>query len=51
MMTTSIWAMALTALVAGGTQEPEDYVTPDDQTVVLRGVTVSGQRQRDYQMR
>ena len=50
-MTTSILAIALTAFMAGGTQSPEDYVAPDDTTVVLKGVTVSGQRQRDFQMR
>ena len=45
-MTTSILAVALMAIVAGSTD-----VAPDDTTVVLQGVTVSGQRQRDFQMR
>ena len=47
MMTTSILAATLMACVASG----QENVAPDDTTVVLKGVTVSGQRQRDYQMR
>ena len=46
-MTLSILATALTALLAGGHAD----VAPDDTTVVLQGVTVSGQRQREFQMR
>ena len=46
-MTLSILATALTALLAGGHAD----VAPDDTTVILQGVTVSGQRQRDFQMR
>ena len=46
-MTTSILAAALVALAAGGTVD----MVHGDTTVVLQGVTVSGQRQRDFQMR
>ena len=46
-MTTSILAVALTALTAVGNGD----TAPEDTTVVLKGVTVSGQRQRDFQMR
>ena len=46
-MTTSILVAALMTLAAGNTND----IAPDDTTVVLKGVTVSGQRQRDFQMR
>ena len=46
-MTTSILAAALMVCAVGGHAD----VAPDDTTVVLKGVTVSGQRQRDFQMR
>ena len=46
-MTISILAAALMALAVGSA----DGIAPDDTTVVLQGVTVSGQRQRDFQMR
>ncbi len=46
-MITSILTAALMACVANG----HTYVAPEDTTVVLHGVTVSGQRQRDFQMR
>ena len=44
-MTTSIIATALAACVAGG------HVEHDDSVIVLHDVTVSGQHQRDFQMR
>lgn len=44
-MTTSIIATALAACVAGG------HVEHDDSVIVLHDVTVSGQRQREFQMR
>ena len=46
-MTISILAAALMAFGAGNIEG----VVPGDTTVVLQGVTVSGQRQRDFQMR
>ena len=46
-MTLSILAAALMVCVA----DNQSQIAPEDTTVVLRGVTVSGQRQRDYQMR
>ena len=46
-MTISTLAAALMALAAGSTVDVE----PDDTTVVLQGVMVSGQRQHDFQMR
>ena len=46
-MTTSILAALLMACAAGGNAD----VAQGDTTVVLQGVTVSGQRQRDFQMR
>ena len=45
-MTTSILAVALMACMAGA-----DSPATTDTTVVLKGVTVKGQRQRDFQMR
>ncbi|MCR5270111.1 MAG: TonB-dependent receptor [Prevotella sp.] len=46
-MTLSILAAALSVLMASGHVE----VVPDDTTVVLKEVTVSGQQQRNYLMR
>ena len=46
-MTTSIIATALAACVAGS----NGYVAHDDSVIVLHDVTVSGQRQREFQMR
>ena len=46
-MTAYILAAALMAFVASGNVD----AAPDDTTVVLREVTVKGQRQRDFQMR
>ena len=46
-MITSILTAALMACVA----ETRGCVAPEDTTVALHGVTVSGQRQRDFQMR
>ncbi len=47
-MTSSILAAALMACVASA---GADSTATADTTVVLKGVTVSGQRQRDFQMR
>lgn len=46
-MTISILAATLMVGVASG----HSQLAPDDTTVVLQGVTVSGQRQHDFQMR
>ena len=46
-MTTSIIATTLAACVAGS----NGYVAHDDSVIVLNDVTVSGQRQREFQMR
>ena len=46
-MTLSVLAAALSVLMASGHAE----VVPDDTTVVLKEVTVSGQQQRNYLMR